>query len=282
MFCARCATNIADDATSCPVCGLAVSRVAEATPTVIAPAVTDVAVLPVMRGAEPVQSTVRRRRLAVSRRAVVAIVIVGLLVSGGSAWGYITYQELVATHQALQAAQATLASTNDELDRTKGTLRSTSDKLQTTRTSLSKEQEQRAASDRQVATLQRQVAAQVACIQSLTADRQELGRIQGLVIDNYNRRARGSAWAAANAARDTATSNALHDYFQAYSTAFDGFRALANSWIDMGNSELTKASAQLTIMSREVDAMNAVNSQIDGAFSAFATRLQNTNATCGF
>jgi hypothetical protein len=122
----------------------------------------------------------------------------------------------------------------------------------------------------------------VACVQALNSDRQELQRIQSLLIDNYNRQTRGSAWAAASEARNNALASALDDYYQAFSNAFDGLKSAANGWIAQGNVELSKARAQATIMSREIDGMNLANSQIDAAFSAFATRQRGTSATCGF
>ncbi len=280
MRCDGCSTQLPESTTECPVCGRAVAS------TLVGRTGGDGELPATIRGsgqlvgggassARPLASKWRRAMLAVASIAV-------LMVASLGAWGYATSQDLSAARADLELTRIERETIRTDLTSTTSKLTSMTSDLAAVRLNLTQEQAARSAAVAQVAQLQKQVAVQAACIQSLNVDVAELQRISVLMTNNYNLRAAGSTWANANSARNVAVTNALDDYYQGYSSAYNGLKSTANSWIDLGNTQVAIASQQVAIMNAEVSRMNSGNDQIGSALGAFAVRLSDTNSTCGF
>ena len=225
-----------------------------------------------------------------SVRLLVAFALIILLVaSAGTAWGYTTWTDLESTRASLQSRDTELAAAGLELQRTNASLSRTSQDLSSarvditsTRAELAKEQTRRGEFERRVGALEAQVGAQTQCIIALGRDRDELNRIAGLMSANFSRTARGSAFNVAADARDLALRNAAKSYYDAYSAAYDGYFSLASSYVTAGNAYLRTASDALTTMNAQVGRINAATGEIDSALAAFSARLGATNSTCHF
>lgn len=285
MRCANCSTVLPDGTGACSVCGTSNTIVDRATTiTAVAPTVS------LALGADldgprpqltfrPTARDVQPHHRWMSFAAVAGIV---LLLLASSAWGYMTRQQLEAAQVALTSIRADLDAARNDLSSSNAKLSTTSSDLAIARTSLQQEQTARAAAVSQVAQLQKQVALQTGCIQALNANVAELRSISDLMTANYNRTTVGSPWAVANNARDVALRTTINDYYQAYSSAYNGAYSAANNWIATGNGQITVATQQLAILNAEVDKMNSANSQIGAALTTFADHLRSTNTTCGF
>jgi hypothetical protein len=184
------------------------------------------------------------------------VLLIGALVWGGS------------TALALASTQTELATTAKNLSRTTSELsgsRAQASQLGAENGLLSAD---RAKLSSDVASMRNQLSKQVTCIAALTANATELQRISGLVTANFNRTAKGSAWAKAD-------SNAIDYFYKAYSAAFDRRLSTANSWIAKGNAAIKTKNAQIKII-------DAATKSIEAAESALATALVQSATTCGF
>lgn len=290
MRCAHCSTMLPDAAETCPVCG-SKGRIDDRATSiaVLQPTVSQtLGDKPHSGSPRPILGATTRNTGRPWALFGVAFVLVALLL-GSTAFAFTSQNDLTATRGTLTATRGTLTSTQGDLESARNDLKvanaslvTANADLQSTRQALQQEQSARAAATAQVAQLQKQVALQTGCIQSLNANVVELRSISDLMSANYNRSTSGSVWATAKNARDTALLNTIDDYYQGFSSAYQGFKSTANSWIATGNTQISIASQQLATMNAEIAKMNAANDQIGAAFGSFASHLSGTNTTCGF
>jgi chromosome segregation ATPase len=177
---------------------------------------------------------------------VFLIVVLGVALSGVTAWGYTATQDLQGQ---LATSQAQFA---------------------TSETRLADEQQKTAALTSQVTNLNSRVAAQTSCIAALKskADALERIRLQQVAISNMT--AEGSMWAAASVDRTTAFLAALDDYYKAFSAAWDGRKTTANSWIDKGNAEYRRVTEATATMNAEIDKVTSLMNEAYGMLSMAA------------
>ncbi len=211
----------------------------------------------------------------ISRLAAIIIGIVAVLLVGAIVWGATTAQTLGTTQSQLANTSQQLSGTTTDLTSSKAQVAQlSSDKAELTsaNSGLSTDKihltSDKAQLTTKVAQLTDQVSKQTQCIAALNANATELQRISGLATTNFNRSAKGSAWAKA----DTA---AITDYYNAYRAAFSGQLSTANSWIAKGNAALKTKSAQVKV----IDAATKV---IDNAETALSAALARSTTTCGF
>lgn len=295
--CPNCQAQLAEASRTCAYCGTQLPTTSErpdaaatrltptaapaATMTRIVPAETGVylpltdTITPAALPAVPLATPLARRSSRSLRDPfVVAIVVLALVVLGTGGYAFSTAQTLEQTRGALNATQASLDATSTNLTATKAD-------LDTTRTSLSSVRSSLVAAQAQITQLQGRVKGQDQCIQALNDNIRELGTVDALMTANYNRTAVGSRWANANAAKQTAIASALDAYYQAYSQAFAGQKAQANSSVASGNSYVQTAADQTSIMNAEIANNNQALANIEAAFAAFNTHLAQTKTTCG-
>lgn len=198
---------------------------------------------------------------APGRRPLFAIGLLGLLLVGVTVWGVTTSQNLSATQRDLATTEAQLSASNAEASKLvsdKGDLTASITQLTTDKSGLTTK----------VAALTGQVGKQTQCIAALNANAAELQRISELQRANFNRTAKGSAWAKADKA-------AMGDYYKAYRAAFSGRLSTANSWIAKGNAAIKTKNAQNK-------AIDKATSKIEAAETALGSSLAESLSTCGF
>lgn len=190
---------------------------------------------------QPANRSWRERLPSWWLRAVAGALVVALLGTAFSAY---------RLSSDLSTARATIVSQSDKLARTEASLQAA-----TTRG------DQLTA---QVATMQAQLQGQKDCMSALQADAATTRQIEDLETKDYNLAAEGSVWAKANTARNAAVAAALDDYYQAYSAAFNGLYASANTWISRGNAQGDVAIRNVATMNAEIKKMDALTNQIEG------------------
>ena len=280
-FCATCGAERAIGAGFCAACGQAFWASPVAADVSATPA-TGVELVSVDQGPAPTLAPQASPRIQGQSRAgqtsrVVAIVIGVLVVLavGAVVWGVATTQTLTTTQSQLATANQQLAGTTADLTSSKaqvsqlgsdkGELTSVNGQLTSDKAQLTSDKAQLTAT---VAQLTDQVSKQTQCISALNANAAELQRISGLASTNFNRSAKGSAWAKADDA-------ALTDYYNAYRSAFSGQLSTANSWIAKGNAAIKTKGAQVKII-------DAATKKIEGAETALGVALAQSATTCGF
>lgn len=213
-----------------------------------------------------------RRRVS-GRVSVVAALIGVLAIAGVGAFGYSLTQDLAATRSTLSTTEGDLAARTKTLDATTGTLGERT-------TALTAAKGSHADLDSKIEELSTEVAGQTKCVQLQTAALAELGRIEQLQTENFNRTTEKSAWAKAEAARGKAISAALDDYYQAYSKAFQGATSVAKTWAAKGRtaeatmtSEEKKQAAEIKIVDQKAD-------EIAAALDALEKQLTEADAAC--
>ena len=279
-FCSACGTERATGAQFCATCGKAYSGPAiEPTPQPVQPLAETsksqaAAVAVEAWGTTPLR--VGSRNGPISRPAAVIVGILAVLLVGSIVWGATTAQTLSTTQGQLANASQQLSGTTTDLAASKaqvaqlgsdkGELTSANGQLTSDKTQLTSDKTQLTAN---VAQLTEQVSKQTQCIAALNANATELQRISGLASTNFNRSAKGSAWAKA----DTA---ALNDYYNAYRAAFSGQLSTANSWISKGNAAIKTKSTQSEFIT------DAATKKVEAAEAALGTALAQSATTCGF
>ncbi len=230
-----------------------------------------VAAIPPVEASEAMSDAPRARRITALRVGLAALVV-ALLAS--VAQGYSTNQTLDHTKTDLADNQEALAGTQSQLDATEGQL--------SAETSARSQAEGEASHlQRQLSGLQDQLAARDACIAALKADEEELRKIQREQTTNFNRSAEDSALVKADAARDAALLEVAEDYYKAFSNAYDGNFATANSWVAKGNRAVDRADAQLKVYDVEIGKINAGTTKIDGEMAALSASITETLSLCG-
>ena len=168
-------------------------------------------------------------------------IALGVALVASAVWGYQTSKDLSQTRDQLATANGTIASVQAQ---------------------LSAEQVRSAGFQASISGLQAQVQTEGICVAELGAAKKQLDAISSAETDAFNLLAVGSTYAIARAARDTANSAAIDDYYNAFSAAWDGSRTTANSWISRGNTQLGKANTDLSSMNAEIAKVNTLNDQI--------------------
>ena len=219
----------------------------------------------------------RRRSLMIATGA--AVLVVALLAS--AVYGYTTSQTLDHTKANLATTTNNLATTADSLTSTQGELDSTKANLATEAAARSQADANVTQLTNQVSGLQSQLAARDACVTALKADEGQLQTISREQTTQFNRSAKGSAWAIANGAYISALKDVANDYYNAFSDAWDGSYATANSWIADGNSAVSSAAQALSVYNVEIGKMNAGTTKIEGEMTALDKSITNTLSLCG-
>ncbi|HET9520279.1 MAG TPA: hypothetical protein VFO73_04450 [Candidatus Limnocylindrales bacterium] len=207
------------------------------------------------------------------RASLVAGLIGVLAIGGAGAFGYSLNQDLNTTRTTLETTRTDLAAVTADLGTASGSLGSTTTALEAARTD-------HAALDAKIADLSTEVADQTACVKLQTDALAELGRIERLQTDNFNRTTEGTAWAKADIARGKAIDAALDDYYQAYSKAFSGATATARSWAAKGKDAEAKMAAQEKIQAAEQKVVDANAATIAAALDALEQRLSSAESAC--
>ena len=198
--------------------------------------------------------------------AVVAIGAVG-------AMGYSMTQDLGSTRVSLATAETELAGTKMKLETTSGSLA-----VQTT--TLATAKQDHGALDATITELSTQVEDQTNCLSLQTAALAELGRIEQLQTENFNRTTEKSAYAKAEAVRAKAISAALDDYYQAYSKAFQGGTSAARTWAAKGKDAEATITAEEKKLKAELKTVDAKAAEIEAALDALEQQLAVTEAAC--
>lgn len=212
-------------------------------------------------------------RRASGRMSVVAGLIAVLAIGAAGALSYSLNQDLNATRTTLETARTDLATVTSDLDTTAGTLGSRTTALEAARND-------HAALDAKIADLSAEVADQTACVKLQTDALAELGRIERLQTDNFNRTTEGTAWAKADAARGKAMDAALDDYYQAYLKAFDGATSSARSWAAKGKAAEATIAAQEKIQAAEQKSVDDNAATIAAALDALEKQLASAESAC--
>ena len=213
---------------------------------------------------------VRRHALAVP--IGVGILAVALLAS--LIYGFTTTRTLDQLKADLTVANASLTGTQRQLD-------STSAELTTEVGARTQAEAEGTRLRNQTAGLQDQLAAKDACVAALKADELQLQKIQREQIANFNRGTETSALAKAAAAYDKALKEQAQYYYNAFSNAWNGNYATANSWVDKGNSAVNRAATQLQFYDAEISTINAGTKKIEGELAALGESITTTVSLCG-
>jgi hypothetical protein len=210
----------------------------------------------------------------VSGRVSLVAGLIGILaIGGGGAFGFSLNQDLNTTRTTLETTRTDLAAVTADLETTSGSLGSTTTALGAARTD-------HAALDAKIADLSTEVADQTACVKLQTDALAELGRIERLQTDNFNRTTEGTAWEKADIARGKAIDAALDDYYQAYSKAFSGATSTARSWAAKGKDAEAKMAAQEKIQAAEQKIVDENAATIAAALDALEQQLSSAASAC--
>lgn len=208
--------------------------------------------------------------------APVAIVLaLGLLAIGGTA---VLGNGL---SQDLAAGRTQLAATTGKITTASASLVDTTARLNETTTELTAAGTDRTKAETIVAGLEKQVATQTECVRLQAAALDELVRISGLLTDNFNRTAKNSVYAKADASREKALDSALDNYYLAYSKAFDGAASAARGYAAKGKTAESTVAAQEKVQAKELAAVNAGAKEIEAAIDALEVQLDTMASTCG-
>lgn len=209
------------------------------------------------------------------RRAPVLIagVIALVAIAATAALGYSMDQDLAAARNRLTTTTATLGSTT-------GTLATTTTTLDDTTVTLAAATKEREALETKVTELSAQVKTQTDCAARQSAAIDELGRLENLQTDNFNRTASKSKWEKADNAREKAITAALDAYYRAYSRAFDGSRSAARVEADKGAAAMARINAEEKKMAAEQKIVDAAAKDIEKALDALEAQLVELESTC--
>lgn len=265
-FCGRCGSSFSTGAASAataevqPPADITSTRVPAEAPVGAGGAGEAAGIVGAPSPAAPLRGAERN---ATRRTVVVVFTIVAMTVAlvGVGYWGYSNSQDLSRTRDELAATRSSLASEQGARAVAEGQARL----LRTQVDTLTSQNDTMTSRN---ARLTSQVSAQGACIPALNADYAELQRIGDLQNANFNRTAKGSAWAKANDARQKAMNAAIDDYYEAYSAAFDGRYSAANTWITRGNAQMTKAGRLVKTMNAEIAKVDKSTKEIEQASGA--------------
>lgn len=215
-------------------------------------------------------SIAKRRSMAIPLSA--SIIVVALL--GSLVYGF-------TTTQTLDQSKADLSSTKDSLIGAQSQLDSTTANLTKEAGARSEAEAEGTRLQNQVADLQDQLAARDACVAALKADEEQLQQIQREQIANFNRSATDSALVKAGAAYEASLIQKAQDYYNAFSNAWDGNYATANSWVSAGNSASRRADAQVKAYNAEISKINAGTKKIESEEMALSESIAKTLSLCG-
>jgi septal ring factor EnvC (AmiA/AmiB activator) len=185
----------------------------------------------------------------------VTVVLLAVALVGTGTWGYETGQNLARTEHDLATAKATINQDSSQIAA-----------LKTNLSAANSRSDDLAA---QVTALQARVQNQDACIVALGKAGKLLSDVGTTEVQINNLTAKGSAWAKANDARDTALIAANNDYYNAYSAAWDGSYAAANSWVSKGNAQIDRANKDLDTMDAQIATANELQAEVTGMLQEY-------------
>ena len=219
-----------------------------------------------------VAPSVGARRVSGRLSVVVGIATV-IAIGAAGAMGFSLTQDLGSTRATLAAAETQLTGTTSTLETTSGSL---ADRT----TTLATAKQDQIGLDATIAELGTQVEDQTNCLSLQTAALAELGRIEQLQTENFNRTAEKSTFAKAEAARAKAISAALDDYYQAYSKAFQGATSIARTWAAKGKDAEATIAAEEKKQKAELKTVDAKAAEIEAALDSLESQLATTEAAC--
>jgi hypothetical protein len=231
---------------------------------------------PPSEGPSTTASMMRRRPLVVAFGA--AVLVVALLAS--AVYGFTTSQTLDRTNANLATTNANLATTTDSLTSTQGELGSTKSDLTSEAEAHSQADASVARLNNQVSGLQSQLEARDACVTELRADEAQLQKISREQTTQFNRSAKDSALVKADVAYTSALKEVADDYYNAYSDAWNGSYATANSWVAEGNSASSRAAQAVKLYNAEIAKINAGTTKVDGEMAALSDSIIKTLGLC--
>jgi hypothetical protein len=253
-YCPGCGSKRTAEARFCATCGT----------EFVAPVPgASMAEPPLAESDRPPRSTIKARLLGqpIHRPTAIGIGVLSIALVASLIWAGTTAKTLSSTQIDLAASARQLVVTTSDVVAGKSraaALGADNAQLVVDKTKLTSDAVQ----------IRSQVSRQTECISALQANATELQRISELATANFNRAAKGSAWAKAK-------TNAINDYYKAYSAAFDGRLSTANSWIAKGNAAIKTEAAQTKII-------NAATKKIEAAETELATAIRESGLTCGF
>jgi hypothetical protein len=305
-FCPRCGTSRLPQAKFCAGCGFdfeATDRFAlplapAAAPLEAATLATEVPIIEVAEdfavvaspmiplfseplpalSPEPTTPRSKRPRRSLVVAAGAAVLVLALLAS--AVYGFTTNQSLERTNAKLGTTAANLASTTDTLTSTQGELGSTKTDLTTEADAHSQADATVERLNNQVSGLQSQLEARDACVASLRADEVQLQKISREQNTQFNRGAKDSALVKADVAYTSALIEVAHDYYNAFSNAYDGYYATANSWVAEGNSASSRAAQAAKLYNAEISKINAGTKKVDAEGAALSDSITKTLSLC--
>lgn len=225
-------------------------------------------------GGPPTQPSADPGPRRVRRAPVLIAGVVGLVaIVATAALGYSMDQDLAAARNRLMTTTATLGSTS-------GTLATTTTTLEDTTVTLVAATKEREGLETRVTELSAQVKTQTDCAARQSAAIDELGRLENLQTDNFNRTASKSKWEKADNAREKAITAALDAYYRAYSRAFDGSRSAARVEADKGATAMARINAEEKKMAAEQKIVDAAAKDIEKALDALEAQLVALESTC--
>jgi hypothetical protein len=196
-----------------------------------------------------------------------------VLAAALGAWG-------VSATGDLEGVRTTTASTQIDLASVRTTLDTTSRSLEEAKAELATASTEREAREAEVPVLLVEVGSEVDCIAMYSEAVDELDRISGLEIDNFNRSGEDSVWQAAEDIRAKAMTTALDAYYKAYSDAMFGRTNAARTSVAKGKAAERTIAAQEKKQAVEIATIDRTAAEIETAIDALEARLVATDGAC--